>query len=282
MTCLAPIDVRRPDWAVVRRYMAVPCGKCVGCKLERARNWQIRIMHEARYHKENCMLTLTLADEHLCYGHQQATLVKRDLQLFWKRLRKEVKCDVRYFACGEYGSNGSRPHYHAVLFGYDFPDKVVKFRTADYDVYVSESLDRIWGLGHCSIGALSPASASYVARYILDKALGSSRKYERLGIEPEFVVMSRRPGIGRRFFEEFNSDIYPQDKVVTVDGSYKPPRYYDELMKSQNPKVIEDLRLKRALAAEARFDLIESGAKRALSRIRFHNAFVKSISKSLH
>jgi len=284
VTCLSPIDVRRPDWAIERRYIAVPCGRCVGCRLERRRNWTIRIMHEARYHDANCMLTLTLDDDNLVYGRLQPTLVKRDLQLFWKRLRKEIKVDVRYFACGEYGSAGSRPHYHAILFGFDFPDKVIKFRDNGHDIFVSDTLDSIWGKGVCSIGALTAASAAYVAGYIMDKSLGSeSRKYEYLGIEPEFVVMSRKPGIGRKFFEEFSSDIFPGDFVMMEDGRRsKPPRYYDELMKSQNPKVMETIKLHRMMEAEKNFSHAEAGAKRMLSKIRFHENRVKSLKKSLH
>jgi len=94
VTCLCPIDVRRPDWAVVRPFISVPCGRCDGCLLERGRNWTIRIMHEAQMHCENSFITLTYKDEHLVYGRLQPTLVKSDLQKFWKRLRKEINVPI--------------------------------------------------------------------------------------------------------------------------------------------------------------------------------------------
>jgi len=237
MPCFSPIDVKRPDWAIKNRYIAVPCGRCVGCKLERARQWTIRIMHEAQGHRDNCFLTLTLRDDELVYGNSQATLFKPHLQKFWKRLRKEVKCEVRYFACGEYGERGARPHYHACLFGFDFPDKILLRSDGRNDLYHSDLLDDLWTHGHCSVGALTPASAAYVARYIMDKKLGKEAEfYERLGIEPEFTAMSRRPGIGSRWISKYITDVYPADRVVGDSGDKsRPPRFYDEIFKAQNP-----------------------------------------------
>jgi len=288
MACLCPIDVRRPDWAVVRRYISVPCGRCVGCRLERARNWTIRIMHEAQMHKENCFLTLTYDDEHLSYGNTQATLYKRDLQLFWKRLRKETNVKLRYFACGEYGSKRSRPHYHACVFGFDFKDKALLSREGGNDLYSSDMLDDIWSNGHCSVGALTPGSAAYVARYILDKSLGKDRRYyEEAGIEPEFVVMSRggrdgAGGIGKQWFDRYAGDVYPADRVIIADGgTSKPPRYYDELRKQQFPAEIEAIKLERMRKAEE-VPIEERVATRMLSRIRFYENKVRSISKKLH
>jgi len=236
-------------------------------------------MHESRYHAANCMLTLTLDDEHLTFGNKQATLVKRDLQLFWKRLRKGIKCDVRYFACGEYGSNGSRPHYHAILFGYDFPDKVVKFRNPDYDVYVSESLDRLWGNGLCSIGALSPGSAAYVARYILDKALGSSaKKYERLGIEPEFVVMSRRPGIGSEWYDKYEADIFPRDSLSVRGHASVPPKYYSRRYEASHPLDIQDVKEKRIKRAQENWE--ENEPKRLKVREHVKRQAIKNLNRN--
>lgn len=283
MACLSPIDVRRPDWAVVRRYISVPCGKCVGCRLERARNWTIRIMHEAQMHEKNCFITLTYKDEALSYGYQQATLVKKDLQDFWKRLRKETGAKLRYFACGEYGSKRLRPHFHACVFGIDFPDKTLLSRQGDNDLYSSHLLDSVWNLGHCSVGALTPGSAAYVARYILDKNLGEERvHYEKQGIEPEFVVMSRKPGIGKEWFDKFSNDIYPADRVILPGGSVsKPPRYYDNARKENFPDEIEKIKIARMEKADA-VPLKERLATRMLSKIKFHEARVKSFAKKLH
>lgn len=283
MPCLSPIDIKRPSWALVRRYISVPCGRCVGCKLERARQWTIRIMHEAQGYRDNSFLTLTMRDEELVYGGQQATLFKPHLQNFWKRLRKEVG-HVRYFACGEYGELRSRPHYHACLFGFDFPDKRLLRAEEGRDLFSSELLDSLWTHGHCSVGALTPGSAAYVARYILDKNLGKEAVYyEAQGIEPEFTVMSRRPGIGSKWFGKYAGDVYPEDRVVGDNGAKsRPPRFYDKLFEAESPEVLREIKIKRLINAEKRWDPVEQGAKRMMNKIRFHQAKVKSFSKKLH
>lgn len=287
MPCLTPIDVKGPQWSIVRRYIAVPCGRCVGCRLERARQWTIRIMHEAQEHRDNCFITLTYRDEELKYGSTQATLCKDDLQRFWKRLRKEVK-DVRYFAAGEYGERGGRPHYHACLFGCDFPDKTLFRFKEGADLYHSDMLDRVWGHGHTSVGALTFSSAAYVARYILDKRLGKEADYyDRQGIEPEYVVMSRggrggKGGIGQSWFKKYASDIYPADRVVQTGGTQsRPPRYYDELRKKDFPEEIRALKVAR-MEAQEKVPIEEKLAKRMISKIRYHEKRVKSFSKILH
>jgi len=283
VTCLCPIDVRRPDWAVVRLYISVPCGRCVGCRLERARNWTIRIMHEAQMHEKNSFITLTYDDEALTFGGAQATLFKKDLQDFWKRLRKETNAKLRYFACGEYGEQRSRPHYHACVFGFDFPDKALLSRQGDNDLYSSPLLDSVWSDGHCSVGALTPGSAAYVARYILDKNLGKERVYyEEKGIEPEFVVMSRKPGIGKNWFDKYAGDVFPADRVVLEGGKMsKPPRYYDNLRAENFPDEIEALKIIRMQKAEA-VPLKERIATRMISKRRFYDSRVKAIAKKLH
>lgn len=267
--------------------MAVPCGRCVGCRLERARNWTIRILHEAQMHRDNCFLTLTYDNEHLVYGHKQATLVKDDLQRFWKRLRKVVGNGVRYFACGEYGELGGRPHYHACLFGADFEDKALFSTEGGNDLYTSDTLDRVWGHGFTSVGALTPGSAAYTARYILGKKLGKEAVYyEEQGIEPEFVVMSRGGrsgrGIGSGWFDKYATDVYPVDRVILEGGAKsRPPRYYDNLRKEQFPEEIEKIKIARMqkmdeIPIEERLNL------RMIQKIRFQEAKVKSFRKILH
>lgn len=287
MGCLSPVDVRRPQWAVKRLFMAVPCGRCVGCRLERARNWTIRILHEAQMHRDNCFITLTYKDSHLVYGNKQATLVKTDLQRFWKRLRKEKGNGIRYFACGEYGELGSRPHYHACVFGLDFEDKTLHSTEGGNNLYASDSLGHIWGNGFASIGALTPGTAAYTARYILGKKLGKEAKYyEHMGIEPEFVVMSRGGrngrGIGSGWYEKFASDVYPEDRVILEDGKKsRPPRYYDNLRKEEFPEEIEALKIERMRKMD-KIPLAERLTLRMKQKIRFQEARVKTYRKSLH
>lgn len=289
MPCFCPVTVKGPKWAIQGRYIAVPCGRCVACKLERARQWTIRIMHEAQGHRDNSFITLTYEDEHLSYGNKQATLVKSDLQKFWKRLRKEINVGIRYFACGEYGEQRQRPHYHACVFGFDFPDKVILRSQNGLDLYRSDLLDNVWSFGHCSVGALTASSAAYVARYILDKNLGKeSVYYEQQGIEPEFTVMSRGSkkrgtgGIGSAWFRQYASDVFPSDRVVSDSGkTSRPPRYYDELRKASFPKEMIRIKRRRMELAD-KIPLEERIYSRILSKKRFAESRLKNFQKSLH
>lgn len=277
---------------VQSRFMQVPCGRCIGCRLERKRQWAVRIMHEADMHDCNSFITLTESNTSLLHsfdGNCNATLSKKRLQDFWKRLRKLVPSAIRYFACGEYGSKRSRPHYHAAVFGFDFPDKV-PYKTTDsgHKLYRSDMLDTCWSHGLCFIGSLTAESAAYVAGYIVDKRLGKdSIEYDELGIEPEFVVMSRGSkargtrGIGASWFEKYAGDIYPADRVVTSDGKIsRPPRYYDKLRAEEKP--LEMVRLKGSRVNKAEENRENSTIPRLIARERAKLISTKLFSRPLH
>lgn len=224
----------------------VPCGRCWGCRLERSRQWAIRCVHESYMHKENSFVTLTYRDEDLTWGHSRPTLVKQDLQKFFKRLRKKYG-KLRFFACGEYGGRTHRPHYHACIFGIDFPDKKFHHEENGIQNYVSDSLDSIWSHGHCLVGDVTFESAAYVARYIMDKKLGNtSGYYQKEGIEAEFIRMSRRPGIGKPWFDRWHADIFPNDQVI-IRGGVKcvPPKYYNSLYELLEPERYQRIKAKR-------------------------------------
>jgi len=242
-------------------FMSVPCGGCIGCRLDHARSWAIRCVHESQMHQDNCFLTLTYDNEHIPEG---GTLVKKHFQDFMKRLRFHVEPkEIRYFHCGEYGSKTFRPHYHALIFGWDFPDKRL-FQVKDGNrLYTSKQLTKIWGLGHASIGAVTFQSAGYVARYITKKITGAPAQehYERIDTEtgeiiqlqPEYVTMSRRPGIGREWFNKYGStDLHYAEDCVIIEGKrYKIPRYYDKLLEEQDPRKLEELKESRKAYANA-------------------------------
>lgn len=252
MTCYHPIALKRIDSRGMPQI--VNCGRCIGCRLEYARQWAVRIMHEAQGHEENCFLTLTYRDEELTWGSKRATLVPKELQRFWKRLRRDAERKgrdlderpIRYFAAGEYGDKLGRPHYHACVFGYDAQDKRLYSRKNGLDLYSSEHLDSIWSHGDVRIGSLTFESASYVARYIMKKHKGKdSGFYDEEGIEPEFVRMSRRPGIGRDFYDKFHRDIFPADHVISRGLKTPVPRYYSSQLEKQNPEMYEEIKAQR-------------------------------------
>lgn len=231
----------------------VGCGQCIGCRLDRSREWAIRCVHEAQMHELNCFLTLTHNDESL---PDDCSLDKRYFQRFIKRLRKRFSGQrIRYFHCGEYGERLHRPHYHACLFGFDFPDKEF-FKDADSGpLFVSQILEEVWGLGFCTIGAVTFESAAYVARYVMKKVFGdkAAEHYEVvveetgevLILRPEYVTMSLRPGIGREFYDEFKDDMFPSDECVVAGIIHKPPRYYEKLFAVEDPEGYLELKRKR-------------------------------------
>lgn len=202
----------------------LPCGKCIGCKLEHSRQWAIRCMHEKRMHSASAFLTLTYDNEHLPAG---GTLVKRDLQLFMKRLRKQFGNGVRFFACGEYGEKSLRPHYHVLLLSADFMDRrPVNTRSAN-PYYTSPLLSKLWTSGSHIIGNVDFESAAYVARYCTKKITGPKAADHYRGREPEFLVMSRRPGIGTGYLEKFKSELYAHDNCIVNGAESSLPRFYD-------------------------------------------------------
>lgn len=213
-----------------------PCGHCIGCYMEYSRQWAVRCEFELSRSSQSAFLTMTYNDESLVYheGSQRATLHPRDLELFWKRYRKEHGRGIRYFACGEYGDKLGRPHYHAIIFGHDFKDKKFYTIKGGHILYTSPSLNALWGLGNCYIGSATFESCAYVARYVLKKKYGQAADYyEREGILPEFVRMSRggnikgSGGIGAEWFEKFESDVFPHDYVVIRGGiKVRPPKYF--------------------------------------------------------
>lgn len=236
MPCYHPWQQDRKDGTRLR----LPCGRCIGCRLERSRQWAVRIMHEASLHDANCVVTLTYDEKHL---PADASLDKRAFPLFIRRLRK-TGVRARYFHCGEYGDKRKRPHYHGCLFGHDFADKVLGPPSkSGADQWLSRSLERLWPYGLCTIGTLNFESAAYIARYVCKKVTGRAAEgaYSRVdeatgevfSIEPEFATMSRRPGIGSVWFDRFGSEVFPSDEVICRGRACKPPRYYDKQLSEE-------------------------------------------------
>ena len=214
-------------------------------------------------HDKNCFITLTYDDDHLPKGK---TLVVDDFQRFMKRLRFKYPYPIRFFHCGEYGEKFHRPHYHAIIFGHDFTDKKLwPTKSTKHPIFTSKELSELWPLGHCSVGAVTFASAAYVARYITKKITGPTAKQHYQGRKPEYVTMSRRPGIAASWLEKYMlSDVYPQDFCVRNDGTtQKPPKYYDKCYELAYPSDHADLKASRAHLARQR-DADNSSARMAI------------------
>lgn len=228
--------------------LMLPCGQCTGCRLDRSRQWAMRCMHERRMHEDASFVTLT-------YDKAPASLVKRDLQLFNKRLREAVG-KFRFYACGEYGEKNSRPHYHEILFGLDFPDKrPFKKNGRGEQLYTSALLERTWAHGFCIIGDVSFDSCAYVARYCMAKVTGDKAGAHYNGRLPEFCLMSRRPGIGATYYDKYGSEVYAHDSVICNGVEVTPPRYYDGKFEVVDAEALSRLKsLRRQEARKHRAD----------------------------
>jgi hypothetical protein len=231
----------------------VPCGRCIGCRLDYSRQWAIRCMHESQMHVDNAFVTLTYDEEHLPDDY---SLDKRHLQLFFKRMRKALEPDrIRYFACGEYGDRKGRPHYHAIIFGW-YPADAQLWRMRDgIRTYRSPLLETLWTYGHSEIGSVTFESCAYVARYVCKKIGGplADKRYKDLTVVdretgeivrehvdqlPEFCLMSRRPGIGSTWFDKYRSDT-DKDFVTSRGHKVGLPKYYDRKLEASDPEEFE-------------------------------------------
>lgn len=237
--------------------LEIPCGRCRGCRLERSRQWAIRCVHEASLWPQNSFVTLTYDDDHLPPG---GTLVKRDVQLFLKRLRKRFSGQtIRFYMCGEYGELRSRPHYHIIFFNLDFPDKYLsphKSRKRSFSLarkfplYESELLNELWPYGIATIGGVTFETCAYTARYIMKKITGDIAEDHYKGRLPEYNCMSRKPGIAYDWYQSFKDDVYPHDYVVIRNGlKCRPPRYYDHLFEIDNEEVFKRVKWRRKYKA---------------------------------
>lgn len=260
----------------------LPCGQCQGCRSDRAHEWAVRCGHEAKFHDRSCFLTLTYDDQSV---PDDFSVKKEHLQAFIKRLRKRAgRLDgsrIRYFACGEYGDSTARPHYHLLAYGFDFPDKKHWSTREGYRTFKSEMLSELWPQGSHEIGSVTHQSAGYVARYVHKKINGARADdhYSRVSPitgqvhrrNPEFALMSLRPGIGGAWFDNFKADAFPSDFVVVDGRKVRPPSFYlNRLAKDEpaalaqpgrllsSPKSVSErikrARKRRAAAPEARWN----------------------------
>jgi len=258
--------------------LLLPCSNCSGCRMDRSKSWAIRCIHESSLFENNCFITLTFNEDTV---NSRGTLVKSDFQNFMKRLRKrfqglqpvskgtgyvlsldqlnsnEYHYPIRYFHCGEYGSKRSRPHHHACIFNFDFPDKVLLESRGTNHYYRSQELEKLWTFGYSMIGHVTVDSAAYVARYILKKMNGklADDYYKRYDLEtgeeyqlqPEYTTMSRRPGIAAAWFKKNPSSVFPKDFVTAGGKSFKAPRFYDNMYELSHPEEFLKIKNKRKL-----------------------------------
>jgi len=248
----------KEEEAVSSNVVQVNCGQCVACRVNRASEWAVRCVHEASLYEDNCFITLTMNNEYLFSRDNPMSLDKKEHQDFMKRLRKRFGNGIRYFHCGEYGDKNKRPHYHTLLFNFTFPDLVLWKVNNGVKWYRSNILEELWPYGHCIVGEVTKQSAAYVARYNMKKIVGQDAKEHYLSVDvdtgeakdllPEYVSMSLKPGIGKAWFDNYLSDVFPKDFVVLDGSKSKPPGYYYKILERDFPDMFRQVRDKRELA----------------------------------
>ncbi len=249
MSCLSPITIKTDSKSAALDYIkdgkvSVPCGRCHSCLSKRRNDWSFRLEQELKVAYSAYFITLTYDDEKIPRNNVgQPTLNKRDVQLFIKRLRKAnikfaqqrsdsnfkrsinpIRNKLRYYACGEYGSNTDRPHYHIIMFNLS-PEFIIEDKTG------LTQIQNIWKHGYVHIGKCNAATIAYTTKYVLKKS-GTVKK----GRQGEFSLMSRKPALGANYL--CNSTYHQNRKESLVKNSsgriQRMPRYYKEKIFSKD------------------------------------------------
>lgn len=215
--------------------MHFKCGKCYDCRMERIRQWAFRLCKEAERSSSAFFITLTLAPKHIQRSPNGfKTLDKRQLQLYWKRLRKTQKTKIKYYAVGEYGTQNKRPHYHAIV----------------YNVEDVEQINKCWQLGYVYIDAVNTNTTAYVAKYCMKSNwIKKHKNDDRL---PEFSVMSNDIGTNylteavKKWHTENGQDAY----YIPLLGGQKvsiPKSFKEKLYTKEEREHIGDTLIRRAI-----------------------------------
>lgn len=300
---------RRFAESMPHRDIMLPCGKCIGCCLDKSVDIAVRCVHESLCWSKNCFITLTVDDVHMDEVFPHGSLSKRPFQLFMKRLRKiyngvdECLVDgklfnsIRVLYCGEYGDQLLRPHYHALLFNFDFPDKYLFTYKHGNPYYRSPTLERLWPYGFSTIGDITFNSAAYVGRYVTKKLFVNdcssqelreryARKYlyvdengayfEKM---KEFIEFPRGFGLGRLYYDKYRNDIYNHANVDSackimkkgVVRIFAPPHYYDVKELDKGSDFMLKLKKKRQRYAKQHQDNMTS------SRLMMREDYMKEL-----
>jgi len=275
-----------PHKALVERNpLFLPCSKCQGCRLQKSKQWALRSLHEFKSVGKGVFLTLTYDEQHVPTNF---SVDLHETQRFMRKVRKRLRREhgpgfkVSFLAIGEYGDQMGRPHYHVLLFGFDFPDKTYYRTTSQGDrVYKSEMLSELWPYGLHEIGDITYKSAAYCARYTLKKINGpmADDYYRRVSpidgntynVRPEFMTCSTKPGLGSSWFEKFKGDAFQFGDVVSSDGEVvgrklygdflivdghkvKPPAYYLKKLPEVEVQIVQRARKRFSLSPQVKFN----------------------------
>lgn len=303
MPCYGPLTAYRPAAGANSRRLVfdkrkshsgipipVPCGQCIGCKLERSRQWALRMTHELRTQdplSSSSFVTLTYRDRDLPANF---SLDKPAYINFLKRLRDQTGPGLRFFGCGEYGEKSLRPHYHFIFFNYRPTDlKILRRDNEGNHLYDSKFLETLWPYGNNAVGDVSFDSCAYVARYCTKKITGPQAAEHYQGRTPEFTTMSRRPGIGSEYYQKYKDELLAHDTVIANGVPCSPPRYYDKktensdanMRRGLDKTILETLKMKRRAKIATATAKADNTSRRRYVREKVQMAKLKQKARTL-
>lgn len=258
------------------KYQFIPCGNCIGCRLDYSREWANRGYLESLEYEQNYFVTITYDDDHITKKDEviteegityteidelewNGTLVPKELTQFIKNVRQIMKRKynqdgIRFMAAGEYGEENRRPHYHIIFFNLNLPVETFYNPRVSWnnDVYYQNTIiEQAWGKGISNICEANWNNIAYTARYITKKINGKESEdfYAAQGEEKEFFRVSRMPGIGEGYYRKHKEEIYKNDEIIIRNKkgvhTVKPPKYFDMLYERENPDEFKKIKKRR-------------------------------------
>lgn len=261
-------------------FEKVPCKWCSGCQEKYSKEWATRCMLEASQYKHNYFVTLTYNEENIPRDDElinkktgeifqndnweQGHLNPDDLKKFMKDIREYWRTKfnhtgIRFYASGEYGGITKRPHYHIIIFNLPIPlENLELYKIKNGNIlWNCDILSKKWNKGFVGLAEVNWDTCAYTARYVMKKLKGkqADERYYEQGMLPEFVRMSRKPGIGLQFFDEHFQEIYKNDEIIVAGHAekiqpVKPPEYYDRRFADIEPERMEEIKAARKRIAE--------------------------------
>ena len=179
-----------------KRVLMVPvgCQKCIECRKQKTRGWQIRLHEDIKEHRNGKMVTLTFSNESIAKLYERSSkilgyeldneIATIAVRLFLERWRKKYKKSLRHFLITELGHNGTENvHLHGIV----WTDKPL------------EEIEAIWGYGYVwkgkeqlgkLINYVSERTVNYIVKYI------TKTDPKHPGYNPKILTS---PGIGRHY-----------------------------------------------------------------------------------